>query len=107
MRCNRKELAEIIGVDVKTIDAMVQKGMPYVRRPEGKARSWVFDTAAVLNWLTRAAIFAGSAANEVRGASGCGLNPPRPGVAQTVETVPAISGCCHREGCRRCQPTTR
>jgi phage terminase Nu1 subunit (DNA packaging protein) len=53
MRCNRKKLAAILGVDVKTIDTMVRKGMPYVSRPEGNKRFWVFDTRAVLKWTIR------------------------------------------------------
>ena len=53
MRCNRKQLAEFLGYDVRTIDAMVEKGMPYVKRPgEGSSKSWVFDTARVFDWLT-------------------------------------------------------
>lgn len=51
MRCNRKKLATLIGLDVKTIDVMVSKGMPYVSRPQGSQRAWVFDTVAVLRWM--------------------------------------------------------
>jgi phage terminase Nu1 subunit (DNA packaging protein) len=54
MRCNRKKLAAILGVDVKTIDSMVQKGLPYLRRPDAHDRSWEFDTAAVLRWMVGA-----------------------------------------------------
>jgi phage terminase Nu1 subunit (DNA packaging protein) len=51
MRCNRKQLADLIGRDVKTIDKMVEQGMPYVSRPqEGAGRAWVFETQAVIKW---------------------------------------------------------
>jgi phage terminase Nu1 subunit (DNA packaging protein) len=53
MQCNRNQLAQLLGHDVKTIDKMVLAGMPYVQRPEGGTRSWVFDTVAVLGWMTR------------------------------------------------------
>ncbi|MBL8599943.1 MAG: terminase small subunit [Devosia sp.] len=53
MRCNRTTLAKILGHDVKTIDKMVREGMPCVTRPGGGQRSWVFDTADVLKWMTR------------------------------------------------------
>lgn len=36
LRCNRKQLAKILGHDVKTIDKMVVDGMPYVSRPDKK-----------------------------------------------------------------------
>lgn len=53
MRCNRKKLAAMLGVDVKTFDVMVGKGMPYVRRPQPNSRTWEFDSAAVLRWMIR------------------------------------------------------
>lgn len=53
MRCNRNKLAAILGYDVKTIDRMVRDGMPYLSRPANGKSSWVFDTAAVLSWMTR------------------------------------------------------
>jgi hypothetical protein len=53
LRCSRKQLAEILGPDVKTLDRMVADGMPYVSRPGGDQRSWVFDTGAIVRWMTR------------------------------------------------------
>lgn len=53
MLCNRKKLALILGHDVKTIDKMVAEGMPYVSRPGDSHRSWVFDTSAIVGWMTR------------------------------------------------------
>lgn len=53
MRCNRKKLAAMLGVDVKTFDVMVGKGMPYVRRPQPNSRTWEFDSAVVLRWMIR------------------------------------------------------
>ncbi len=53
VRCNRKQLANILGRDVKTIDKMVAQGMPYESRPGGGSRSWVFNPAAILRWMMR------------------------------------------------------
>lgn len=53
MRCNRKQLANILGHDVKTVDEMVTHGMPYVSRPGDGRRSWMFDTRDVLHWMMR------------------------------------------------------
>ncbi len=53
MHCNRNQLADFIGRDVKTIDSMVAKGMPYLRRPGDKpgAKGWTFETADVIRWM--------------------------------------------------------
>jgi phage terminase Nu1 subunit (DNA packaging protein) len=53
MRCNRKQLAQILGKDVKTIDKLVALGMPFVRRPGNPqgSKAWEFDTAAVIGWM--------------------------------------------------------
>jgi phage terminase Nu1 subunit (DNA packaging protein) len=52
MKCNRKQLADILGRDVKTIDKMVEQGMPYVSRPgENDAREWVFESADAIGWI--------------------------------------------------------
>jgi phage terminase Nu1 subunit (DNA packaging protein) len=53
VRCNRTKLAKILGHDVKTIDRMVQDGVPYVSKPGDGQRSWVFETRAVLKWMMR------------------------------------------------------
>jgi phage terminase Nu1 subunit (DNA packaging protein) len=54
-RVNRSELAAIQGVAVSTIDAMVRRGLPYLQRPSGKGKGWIFDTAQVREWeLSRA-----------------------------------------------------
>jgi phage terminase Nu1 subunit (DNA packaging protein) len=53
MRCNRNKLAEVLGRDVKTIDKMVERGMPFVRRPGNPvgSKTWEFDTVAVIGWM--------------------------------------------------------
>lgn len=53
MRCNRKKLAAVLEKDVKTIDKMVAKGMPFVSRPGQPPgqQEWVFDTAKVARWM--------------------------------------------------------
>lgn len=53
MRCNRQKLAALLDKDVKTIDKMVEKGMPYVSRPgvPPGQREWVFDTRKVIRWM--------------------------------------------------------
>src|SRR5687767_15160187 len=55
-RVNRSELAEILGVDVTTIDRMVRRGMPYVQRATSRGKGWVFDTAAVREWELQRAV---------------------------------------------------
>ncbi len=54
MRCNRNQLADILGKDVKTIDKMVEQGMPYVSRPDpaSSSRAWEFETSDVIRWAT-------------------------------------------------------
>jgi phage terminase Nu1 subunit (DNA packaging protein) len=53
LQCNRNKLAKVLGRDVKTIDRMVEKGMPYVSRPDKKLgqTKWLFDTGEVLAWM--------------------------------------------------------
>ena len=54
MQCNRNKLAQILGRDVKTIDRFVEKGMPFLSRPD-KCRGdtkWLFDTGEVLTWMS-------------------------------------------------------
>ena len=53
MHCNRNQLADIIGRDVKTIDSMVAKGMPYLTRPGQTpgVKNWKFETVDVLQWM--------------------------------------------------------
>ena len=54
MRCNRNQLADLIGRHVKTIDTMVKKGMPYISKPDKALgqTGWVFESVDVLKWLT-------------------------------------------------------
>ena len=53
MHCNRNKLAKVLGRDVKTIDRMVEKGMPYLSRPDTKLGQTkrLFDTGEVLAWM--------------------------------------------------------
>ena len=55
MRCNRNELAKLLGRHVKTLDTMVEKGMPYISKPDkGLGQTgWVFESHDVIKWLTR------------------------------------------------------
>lgn len=46
-------MADILGVDPRTVEARVKEGMPYLRRPgEGDSKEWQFDTVDVIEWLT-------------------------------------------------------
>ena len=55
MRCNRNELAKLLGRHVKTLDTMVEKGMPYISKPDRALgqTGWVFESRDVIEWLTR------------------------------------------------------
>jgi phage terminase Nu1 subunit (DNA packaging protein) len=55
-KVNRTELAEILGVAVTTIDAMVRRGLPYVQRATSKGKGWLFDTAEVRSWELQRAV---------------------------------------------------
>ena len=49
-RVNRTELAEILGVNLSTIDAKIRRGLPYVQKATGRGKGWIFDTAQVFEW---------------------------------------------------------
>ena len=48
-RLNRGDMAEMLGVSLTKLDAMVRQGCPIAERP-GRGKPSVFDTAAVLRW---------------------------------------------------------
>lgn len=46
-------LGDIMGMSPQGVDFKVKEGMPYVNRPgENGAREWLFDTVAILDWLS-------------------------------------------------------
>jgi phage terminase Nu1 subunit (DNA packaging protein) len=49
MQLNRAQVAEMLQVDVVTVDQKVRRGMPYVERG-AKGRQWIFDSAAIIQW---------------------------------------------------------
>ena len=49
MNLNRAQVAEMLMVDVVTVDQKVRRGMPYVERG-AKGKQWVFDSAAIIQW---------------------------------------------------------
>jgi phage terminase Nu1 subunit (DNA packaging protein) len=56
---NRSELAAIFGVAGTTVDAWIRAGCPVVKRATGRGRGmnrWVFDSAAVGEWLRERAV---------------------------------------------------
>jgi phage terminase Nu1 subunit (DNA packaging protein) len=48
-RVNRGQVADLLGVALTTVDAMVRAGMPVIDRP-GRGKPTVFDLLAVLRW---------------------------------------------------------
>lgn len=66
MTVTRSDLAQIMGVTPQTIDNWLAKGCPFVARPEGKNRTWQFDTAAVINWRVSEAVRAALSGKENR-----------------------------------------
>ena len=50
MKCNRSELAEVLGVSLPSIDRFVRDGMP-VERPGRRGVPARFDSAASVAWL--------------------------------------------------------
>lgn len=49
MQVNRRKLASIFGVTLPTIDAWVEKGMPF-ETEGGLGREWVFETKDCIAW---------------------------------------------------------
>lgn len=49
-KVNRSDLASVFGVAPTTIDAWIKAGCPYLERPTGRGKGWLFDTAAVVRW---------------------------------------------------------
>jgi len=49
-RLNRRELANAMGKSLPTIDAMVARGMPYLKKPVNRGDPWEFDLAECVDW---------------------------------------------------------
>lgn len=49
LKVNRRELARVLSVDMNTITAYVDRGMP-VDRPGSRGVPWTFDVAACVRW---------------------------------------------------------
>ncbi|EHU07634.1 prophage Qin DNA packaging NU1-like protein [Escherichia coli DEC1C] len=52
MNVNKKKLADIFGVDVRTITAWQSQGLPLVSGG-GKGTESVFDTTAAIQWYAQ------------------------------------------------------
>jgi len=46
---NRKEIADIMGVSLPTIDSWIKRGCPFVTRG-GKGKEWLFNITSVIKW---------------------------------------------------------
>ena len=56
---NLARLARIMGVSTTTINSWLARGCPLIAEPEhGKDAQYQFDTAAVIRWRIKEAIFA-------------------------------------------------
>jgi len=54
---NKAELAELLGLSLPTLDAMVRRGCPVLQRG-AQGREWCFDVPAVIKWRTDRAVAA-------------------------------------------------
>ena len=51
---NRREIADICGVSLPTVDAYVRRGCPYVSRADhDNGIPWQFNTYQVIKWLKK------------------------------------------------------
>lgn len=50
MLFNRRQLADLLGCNVKRIDTYLQRGMPYAQRATDRD-PWLFESADVVRWL--------------------------------------------------------
>lgn len=48
-KVNRKQLADVFGMSLPTVDAWVRAGCPFDQKG-ASGREWVFDTADVMRW---------------------------------------------------------
>ena len=48
-KVNRKQIADVFGVSLPTVDAWLRAGCPYDQKGE-RGKEWVFDTADVMRW---------------------------------------------------------
>ncbi|MGY1520158.1 terminase small subunit [Luteimonas sp. A482] len=48
-KVNRKQLADVFGISLPTVDAWVRSGCPFDQKGE-RGREWAFDTADVMRW---------------------------------------------------------
>lgn len=52
MKCNRVQLADVLGVSLPTLDKRIKEWLPYVRKPgEEGEREWLFESAEVIQWM--------------------------------------------------------
>ncbi len=54
-KVNRKQLADIFGISLPTVDAWVRSGAPYDQKGD-RGKEWMFDTADVMRWRERRAV---------------------------------------------------
>ena len=48
-KVNRKQLADVFGISLPTVDAWVRSGCPFDQKGE-RGKEWSFDTADVMRW---------------------------------------------------------
>ena len=48
-KVNRKQLADVFGISLPTVDAWVRSGCPFDQEG-GRGKEWIFDTADVMRW---------------------------------------------------------
>lgn len=85
MRCNRREIADILGITMPTVTAWVDKdGMPYTRQGS-KGVEWEFDTAEVINWFAAHKFKARDGRAKPRSARDDPFVPPGEGVESEDE----------------------
>jgi phage terminase Nu1 subunit (DNA packaging protein) len=48
-KVNRKQLADVFGISLPTVDAWVRSGCPFDQKGE-RGKEWIFDTADVMRW---------------------------------------------------------
>lgn len=53
-KVNRKQLADVFGISLPTVDAWVRSGCPFDQKGE-RGREWSFDTADVMRWREKLA----------------------------------------------------
>lgn len=72
MRCNKVQLADILGMSVRTLDARLKEGViPFLKQPGGEdgGKDWLFDTVVVIQSIVNRE-GTGEKADEVKEAKG-------------------------------------